>query len=58
MLGGFWRAWDRIGSALGIYRCNIKSFGANSISKASDAERVKIFVGLILGYIESDLIPV
>ena len=24
MLGGFWKAWDRIGFASGTYRCNIK----------------------------------
>ena len=33
-----------------------KDFGANSICKASDAERVKILVGTVLGGMVSDLI--
>ena len=33
-----------------------KDFGTKSIRKASDAERVKILVGSILGCVESDLI--
>ena len=35
-----------------------KYFGANSILKASDAERVRIIVGSILGGMEFDLILV
>ena len=56
MLGGFWRAWDRLGLAPGVYRSNLKDFGANSICKASDAERVKILVGSVLGGMGFDLI--
>ena len=33
-----------------------KDFGASSICKASDAERVKILVGSVLGGMVSDLI--
>ena len=35
-----------------------KDFGTNSILKASDAERVRIIVGSILGGMEFDLILV
>ena len=35
-----------------------KHFGANSIFEASDAERVKIIVGAVLGGMEFDLILV
>ena len=58
MVRGFWRAWDRVGFASGIYRCKKKDFGTNSILKASDAERVRIIVGSILGGMEFDLILV
>ena len=58
MLGGFWRAWDRIGFASGIYRCNKKDFGANSICKASEVQHVRILVGSVLGDMESDSILV
>ena len=59
MLGVFWRAWDRIGCASGIYRCKLKKFlGANSICKASEAEHVRILVGSVLGDMESDSILV
>ena len=47
-----------MGFASGIYRCKKKYFGTNSILKASDAERVRIIVGSILGGMEFDLILV
>ena len=47
--------WARFGNLSLQYK---KDFGANSICKASDAERVKIFFGSVLGDMESDLILV
>ena len=45
--------WTRFGNLSLQYK---KDFGANSICKASDAERVKILVGTVLGGMVSDLI--
>ena len=43
--------WIRFGSLSLQYK---KDFGASSICKASDAERVQIFVGSVLGGVEVD----
>ena len=45
--------WIRFGNLSLQYK---KDFGASSICKASDAERVKILVGTVLGGMVSDLI--
>ena len=45
--------WIRVGN---LSLQDKKDSGANSICKASHAERVKILVGLILGCMESDFI--
>ena len=47
--------WIRFGNLSLQYK---KDFGASSICKASDAERVKILVGSVLGGMESELILV
>ena len=44
--------WIRFGNLSLQYK---KDFGASSICKASDAERVNILVGSVLGGMESDL---
>ena len=43
--------WTRFGNLSLQYK---KDFGASSICKASDAERVQIFVGSVLGGVEVD----
>ena len=47
--------WIRFGNLSLQYK---KDFGTNPILKASDAERVRIIVGSILGGMEFDLILV
>ena len=56
IVGWIWESlgsnWIRVGN---LSLQDKKDSGANSICKASHAERVKILVGLILGCMESDL---
>ena len=55
-VGWIWESlgsnWIRFGNLSLQYK---KILGAHSICKASDAERVKILVGSVLGGMESDL---